>query len=87
MLKTLHSETVPVKVRADDGTESTADVLKSVTFTDFAGAAHTLTFHPEGTDVSGEAEDVPRVVGEDVKHFHYTDPDDAIADYMSGKVA
>jgi hypothetical protein len=66
--------------------ETPTQVVGEVTFLDYRGTPHTLTFHPLGTHVEGEAEATARVVGEDVPHYVYTDPAQAAQDWLDGKV-
>lgn len=70
------SKTEPTKV----------SLVTSVTFHDYQGTPHTLTFHPKGTIVSGADEPALRVVGEDVPYYEYDDPEKAVQDYLDGKV-
>lgn len=62
------------------------DLVHSVTFNDYAGVPHTLTFHPKGTIVSTDSEPFTRTVGDNVPYYEYTDPDQAVNDYLDGKV-
>lgn len=86
MSKITASKMVPHKITDDDGNTSVAEYVGSVTFTDILGAEHTLVFHPGGTDVSGEAEDESRIVGEDVPEHLFTDPRDAVTAFERGEV-
>lgn len=66
--------------------EELATLIHSVTFLDSNGAAHTLTFHPRGTEVQGEAENIIRKVGESVPYHEFTDAETAIQAFLDGKL-
>jgi hypothetical protein len=86
MLRILSSTTRSARTTNEYGDETQQDVIASVTYVDHAGAAHTLTFHPKGTDVSGDAEDIPRIVGDHVPEFTFHDAREAVNAYETGEV-
>lgn len=69
-----------------DGNEQTREVVHHVNYVDDAGALHGLTFHPAGTNVAGEAETEPRLVGEHVPEYVFSDPEEAVEAYERGKI-
>jgi hypothetical protein len=66
--------------------EDVVHLVESVTFQDVLGAVHTLTFHPEGTNVAGEAESNPRIVGKDVPYHEFLDAAEAVEAFLDGKL-
>lgn len=75
-----------VPVRDDQGNETTKQVVHSVDYIDHQGSVHGLVFHPHGTDVSGDAESSPRVVGVDVPYFEFETPEAAVVAYEHGEI-
>ena len=62
-------------------------LVHEVTFMADRHTPQTLTFHEAGTDVSGDGEEAPRVVGQGAMLVHeYTDPQDAVRDYLDGVI-
>ena len=86
MGQVLDHKTVPTTIQTDQG-EQTVEQLRSVTFQDANGAVHTLTFYNPGDNVAGADEGNPRIVGEDVPHFAFTDPHEAVAAFERGELA
>lgn len=87
MRRILDSTTRKVTVPLEGGGEQAVDEVASVTFEDHVGAVHTLIFHPPGTEVSGDAEEAKRVVGEDLPHYRFATAEEAVDAYENGKVA
>lgn len=85
MKRILDHRTEPTTVQTKSG-DKTVDQVREVTYIDDNGAVHTLTFHPAGTNVAGEAEGGNRIVGEDTPHYGFTDPREAVNAYENGEV-
>lgn len=67
--------------------EHIENVVHSVTFDDYLGIPHTLTFYAPGTQVGKDAEGSPRIVGEGVElAHHYTDHRAAVQAYLAGEL-
>lgn len=93
MRRILEHEMRTTTVRDAEGNETPRDEVARVNFIDHNGALHGLVFHPLGTDVSGEEEDTPRIVGEHVyedgttmRHYSFPTPEEAVAAYENGEV-
>jgi hypothetical protein len=71
------------KILAETITNGRVD---SVTFVNVNGAVQTLTFHKKGVDVAGEAEDSPRIVGEDVPVFNFKTAREAVTAAQNGEL-
>lgn len=86
MRRILDSELRSATVHTEDQGDVQRDEVASVTFEDHVGGLHTLVFHPPGTNVAGEAENEPRIVGEHVPHYSFATPDEAVDAYENGRI-
>lgn len=86
MRQILDHTTQTVTVTNEDGSESQQEQLRTVNFIDHQGSLHGLVFHAPGTNVAGELEDTPRIVGQDIPHHAYTSPEQAVDDYENGRL-
>jgi len=86
MSQILSSTTAERETTSDSGRKSKSEVVTSVTFVDDKGAVHTLTFLPEGTDVAGEEEASPRIVGEHIPSHTFKDAREAVTAYERGEI-
>lgn len=66
--------------------EQPTNVVHSVTFDDYAGTPHTLTFYPKGTQFNVPGNDDPLIVGEHMIHYVFTAAEEAVDAYLSGKL-
>ena len=75
-------------VTADDGAGGTTqrEVVHTVNYIDHADALKGLVFHAPGTDVAGESEEAPRIVGQDVPFYAFDTPEEAVTAYEHGEV-
>lgn len=64
----------------------TKQVVHTVNYIDHSGALHGLVFHPVGENVAGDEESEPRIVGDAVPHYSFTDPKAAVDAYENGEV-
>jgi hypothetical protein len=93
-MKVLHHETrtetrVTPEVGDDNVTrdvEKVLHILHSVTFEDFLGSVHTLTFHPAGTNTKAHSDDPDWIVGKDVPYHEFMDADEAVMAFYKGLI-
>jgi hypothetical protein len=82
----LDHTTHTVTVEDEAGQPVAQETVHTVNYIDHTGALKGLTFPAPGTDISGDAEEAPRIVGQDVQAYTFATPEEAVVAYEHGEV-